>query len=247
MPYAQEGIKPYGGKESKRVQVQKMFNSIAHSYDKLNHTLSLGVDKWWRQCAVDYLKKCGQRPETILDVATGTGDFAILAQCELKAKKVIGCDISEEMMNIGKRKVKSAGLDDSIQFKYEDCSQMSFADNQFDAVITAFGLRNFENLDQCMREMRRVIKPGGHLVAIDLCTPVSFPMKQLFWVYKKAVMPLVGRLVSHDQNAYTYLPHTMDAVPQARAMQAIIEKAGFREARYKRLTFGMCILYTAVK
>lgn len=247
MSYAQENIKPYGDKESKREQVQKMFNSIAHSYDKLNHALSLGVDRWWRQCAMDYLKKHCKKPNRILDVATGTGDFAILAHSELDAKEIIGCDISEEMMKIGIRKVKSVGMDKYIHFQYEDCSHLSFEDSSFDAVITAFALRNFENLDKCMGEMYRVLINGGHLVAIDLCTPTSFPMKQLFWMYKKIVMPSVGRSVSHDSKAYSYLPHTMDAVPQAKAMQAIIEKAGFINVQYRRLAFGMCILYTANK
>ena len=243
--YAHEQVKPYGAEGSKRVQVETMFNNIAHSYDLLNHTLSLGIDRIWRQGAIDYLRPF--KPQTVLDIATGTGDFALLAYRRLHPAKVVGCDISEGMMEVGRRKVAEAGLSQHITFRHEDCEQLSFAEGQFDAVISAFGLRNFEHLDQCMAEMHRVLKPGGQLSVIDLCTPVSFPMKQLFYIYKKVVMPLIGRLISHDSTAYTYLPETMDAVPQAERMQAIISKAGFRHTSYKRLVFGMCIRYTAEK
>lgn len=243
--YKQEEIKPYSSEGSKREQVERMFDNIAHSYDLLNHTLSFGIDKLWRNTAVKYLKPFPT--DSILDIATGTGDFAILAHDKLHPKHIIGCDISEGMMNIGREKVKKLGLTDRITFQNEDCSNMSFPDNTFDAVISAFALRNFQNLDQCLTEMHRVMKPGGHLSVVDLCTPVSFPMKQLFFVYKKVVMPTIGRIFSRDTTAYSYLPLTMDAVPQAQAMQDIIAKAGFRKANFRRLIFGMCILYTAEK
>ncbi|MCM1313069.1 MAG: bifunctional demethylmenaquinone methyltransferase/2-methoxy-6-polyprenyl-1,4-benzoquinol methylase UbiE [Bacteroides sp.] len=245
--YAQEQIKPYCEKKSKREQVEQMFDNIAHSYDVLNHTLSFGIDRYWRNCAIKCLKKSGKATRRILDIATGTGDFALLACRELNPDKVVGCDISDNMMRIGEEKVAEAGLSEKICFRKEDCSAMSFSDGSFDAVITAFALRNFENLDRCLQEMRRVIVSGGIVVAVDLCAPVSFPMKQLFYFYKKAVMPMVGCLFSHDGNAYTYLPETMDAVPQAAAMQEIFEKAGFVNVHYKRLAFGMCILYVAEK
>lgn len=243
--YAQEQVKPYGTEGSKRTQVEAMFNNIAHSYDLLNHTLSLGIDRVWRRNAIDYLKPF--QPRLILDIATGTGDFALLAYRKLHPQQVVGCDISEGMMEVGRKKVAEAGLSQHITFQHEDCAQLSFAEGAFDAVISAFALRNFENLDLCMTEMYRVLKPDGQLSVIDLCTPVSFPMKQLFYIYKKVVMPIIGRLISHDQTAYTYLPQTMDAIPQAERMQAIIAKAGFRNTRYKRFAFGMCILYTAEK
>jgi len=243
--YAQEQIKPYGTEGSKRTQVEAMFNNIAHSYDRLNHTLSLGVDRLWRRKAISWLKPFA--PKTILDVATGTGDFALQAHRLLHPQLIIGCDISEGMMEIGRNKVKAAGLSEDIRFQHEDCAQLSFADNTFDAVISAFALRNFEDLDQCLSEMHRVLKPGGHLSVIDLCTPVCFPMKQLFYLYKKVVMPGIGKLISRDTTAYTYLPETMDAIPQAGTMQQIISKAGVTNAAYQRLAFGMCILYTAEK
>lgn len=251
--YEQEQIKPYGEKGTKREQVEQMFDNIAHSYDTLNHTLSFGVDKIWRDNAIDYLQPFfpsplgGGREGAILDIATGTGDFAILAFQKLHPQKIVGCDISEGMMAIGREKVERLGLSDHITFRNEDCSKMSFADSSFDAVISAFALRNFQNLDECLKEMHRVLNENGHLSVIDLCAPVSFPMKQLFWLYKKAVMPTLGKLLSKDQTAYTYLPDTMDAVPQAERMQHIIQQAGFHHVNFRRLAFGMCILYTAEK
>ena len=245
--YEQEQIKPYGEEGTKREQVEQMFDNIAHSYDTLNHTLSFGVDKIWRNNAIDYLLKNRQSTDSVLDIATGTGDFAILAAQKLNAKKVVGIDISEGMMAIGREKVEKMGLKEQITFQKEDCAKMSFADNTFDAVISAFALRNFQNLDECLQEMHRVLNENGHLSVIDLCAPVSFPMKQLFWLYKKCVMPTLGKLLSKDNTAYSYLPETMDAVPQAERMQGIIQQAGFHHVNYKRLAFGMCILYTAQK
>ncbi len=248
MSYAQEEIKPYGkdGK-SKREQVRQMFDNIAHSYDRLNHALSFGVDRWWRKCAMRHLKRGGIPRRRVLDIATGTGDFALLALRELQPDTVVGCDISEGMMEIGRRKAAEAGVSDRVTFRYEDCERMTFADGSFDTVITAFALRNFAHLDKCLAEIRRVTADGGELVAVDLCAPRSFPMKQLFWVYKKAVMPTVGRLVSHDTGAYSYLPDTMDKVPQGEDMKRIIEKAGFHDVSYRHLAFGMCILYSGKK
>lgn len=245
--YKQEQIKPYGEEGTKREQVEQMFDNIAHSYDTLNHTLSFGVDKIWRNNAIDFLLKNRQSTDSVLDIATGTGDFAIRAVQKLNAQKVVGIDISEGMMAIGREKVEKLGLSDRITFQKEDCAKMSFPGNSFDAVISAFALRNFQNLDDCLREMHRVLNKNGHLSVIDLCAPVSFPMKQLFWLYKKAVMPTLGKLLSKDKTAYTYLPDTMDAVPQAERMQHIIQQAGFHHVNFRRLAFGMCILYTAEK
>lgn len=245
--YKQEQIKPYGEEGTKREQVEQMFDNIAHSYDTLNHTLSFGVDRIWRKVAINFLLKNRQSTDSVLDIATGTGDFAILAYQKLHPKKVVGCDISEGMMAIGREKVAQLGLSDIITFQNEDCAKMSFTDGSFDAVISAFALRNFQNLDECLKEMHRVLAGDGHLSVVDLCTPVSFPMKQLFYVYKKVVMPVLGKLFSKDKTAYSYLPETMDAVPQAERMQSIIQQAGFHNVNFKRLAFGMCILYTATK
>ena len=245
--YKQEQIKPYGEEGTKREQVEQMFDNVAHSYDTLNHTLSFGVDRIWRNNAIDFLLKNRTSTDSVLDIATGTGDFAIRAAQKLHPQRIVGCDISEGMMQIGREKVAKLRLSDIITFQNEDCAKMSFETNSFDAVISAFALRNFQNLDECLKEMHRVLKEDGHLSVVDLCTPVSFPMKQFFWLYKKGVMPVLGKLFSKDNTAYSYLPETMDAVPQAERMQRIIQQAGFHNVNFKRLAFGMCILYTAEK
>lgn len=243
--YEQEKIKPYGTEGHKREQVEKMFDNISSTYDLLNHSLSWGIDKGWRKKSIDALRP--YQPQHILDVATGTGDFAILAAKRLQPKELTGADISEGMMNIARRKVKALGLEHIIQFQKEDCGQLSFPDNTFDAVTVAYGVRNFEDLDQGLRELQRVLKPEGHLLIVELCAPNRFPMKQLFKLYSKIIMPTVGRLISKDASAYTYLPATMEAFPQGEVMQNILKKAGFRSVTFKRFTFGICTMYLATK
>lgn len=245
MNYPQEYIKPYGNDGKKSEQVEQMFDNIAPAYDQLNHTLSLGIDKSWRRKAIDWLKP--YRPQCIMDVATGTGDFAILACRELQPEHLVGTDISEGMMNVGREKVKKAGLSGKISFAREDCTSLSFADNSFDAITVAFGVRNFEDLDKGLSEMCRVLKPGGHLVILELTTPERFPMKQLFAVYSRLVIPTLGKLFSKDNSAYKYLPQTIKAFPQGEVMRGVISRAGFGEVRFRRLTFGICTLYTATK
>lgn len=243
--YPQESIKPYNKEEGKAVQVEKMFDSIAPAYDNLNHLLSLGIDKSWRRKAINLLKPF--QPQCMMDVATGTGDFAIQACRVLQPKELIGTDISEGMMNVGREKVKREKLDRQISFTKEDCTALSFSDNRFDAVTVAFGIRNFENLDKGLKEMYRVLKPGGHLVILELSEPEWFPMKQLYALYSKVVIPTLGRLFSKDSNAYTYLPQSIKAFPQGEVMQEILYKAGFNQVKFKRLTLGTCTLYFAVK
>lgn len=245
MTYKQERITPYNNGEEKSKQVETMFDTIAHSYDLLNHRLSLGIDYLWRNTAIKQLKPF--KPLKILDVATGTGDFAIKSAKELSPEKVIGIDISEGMMRIGQEQVKNERLSEIISFEKEDCEHLSYADNTFDAIITAFGIRNFQNLDASLKEMCRVLKKGGHVSILELSQPVSFPMKQLFWIYSHSVLPLYGKLVSKDKNAYRYLTTTIEAFPQGEVMTDIIKKAGFTEATFKRLTFGICTCYFATK
>lgn len=245
MNYPQEHIKPYGKGGKKSEQVEKMFNNIAPAYDKLNHTLSMGIDRNWRKKAINMLRPF--RPRRIMDVATGTGDFAILACRELQPDTLTGTDISEGMMEVGREKVKQAHLSDKISFVREDCTCLSFADGSFDAVTVAFGVRNFEDLDKGISEMCRVLSPGGHLVILELSTPDRFPMKQLFTVYSRIVIPLLGKCISKDNSAYTYLPESIHAFPQGEVMQEVIRKAGFSEVSFKRLTFGICTLYMARK
>lgn len=243
--YPQENIKPYNTEESKAKQVEEMFDNIAPSYDNLNHLLSLGIDKSWRKKAIHCLKPF--HPQRMMDVATGTGDFAIQACRTLQPQALIGIDISEGMMNVGREKVKAAGLDKQVSFAKEDCTQLSFPDNSFDAITVAFGVRNFEDLDKGLKEMYRVLVPGGHLVILELSEPESFPMKQLYAIYSKIVIPTLGKLLSKDRSAYTYLPQSIKAFPQGEVMQGIIRKAGFSQVQFKRLTLGICTLYFATK
>ena len=245
MDYPQEHIKPYGEEGTKAVQVERMFNHIAPTYDQLNHTLSMGIDRSWRRKAIHTLRP--YHPQQILDIATGTGDFAILACRELQPQSLIGADISEGMMEVGREKVQQAGLADKVSFAREDCTALSFADAPFDAVTVAFGVRNFEHLDIALGEMCRVLRPNGHLVILELSTPDRFPMKQLFTLYSKVVMPLIGKLISKDNSAYTYLPESIRAFPQGEVMQRSIRNAGFSQVRFRRLTFGICTLYVATK
>ena len=245
--YRQEEIKPYAPTGEKHEQVEEMFDHIAPTYDVLNHTLSLGTDRGWRRKAMDALGK--HRPRHSLDVATGTGDFAILAARRLGTEglHITGADISEGMMQVGREKVRQLGLEHVISFRREDCTQLSFDDASFDAVTVAYGVRNFQDLDAGLREMCRVLRPGGHLLVVELASPPHFPMKQLFWLYSHVWMPLVGRLVSKDDHAYRYLPATMEAFPQGEVMEGILLRAGFRSVEWKRFTFGICTMYLAEK
>ena len=242
--YEQEKITPYHDGE-KASQVELMFDNIAPTYDKLNHRLSWDIDKGWRKKAIKALAP--YQPQTLLDIATGTGDFAILAAQMLQPKRLIGADISEGMMDIGRQKVKALGLDDVVTFEKEDCLHLSYNSDTFDAVTVAFGIRNFADLDAGLREMYRVLKPGGHLSIIELTTPITFPMKQLFHIYSHTVLPVYGRLISKDTSAYSYLTKTIEAFPQGERMMDILMKAGFAEASFKRLTFGICTMYLATK
>lgn len=243
--YKQEKIMPYDNQGEKGKQVERMFDSIAPTYDLLNHRLSWNIDKGWRNTAIEAL---GQyKPKTILDVATGTGDFAILAAKKLQPQKLVGADISEGMMNIGRQKVEKENLQHVISFKKEDCMNLTFQDNTFDACTAAFGIRNFPNLDKGLKEMCRVIKPGGHLCVIELTQPARNPMKTLFNIYSHTVLPAWGRMISKDNKAYSYLTATIEAFPQGETMMDILQRAGFRETKFRRLTFGICTIYMATK
>ena len=242
--YEQETIKPYNEGE-KGQQVEQMFDNIAPTYDQLNHRLSWNIDKGWRRKAIGQLAP--YKPQRMLDIATGTGDFAILAAQMLRPRQLLGTDISEGMMDIGRQKVKAQGLENVISFAREDCMALSYGDGEFEAVTAAFGIRNFPDLDKGLSEMCRVLKPGGHLSVVELTTPVTFPMKQLFRIYSHTILPVYGRLISKDTSAYSYLTRTIEAFPQGEQMVGILKKAGFREARFKRLTFGICTMYFATK
>lgn len=243
--YKQELINPYGKDGEKGKLVEQMFNNIAPTYDILNHRLSWDIDKSWRKKAISQLLPFN--PQSILDIATGTGDFAILSAEMLSPKQMIGVDISDGMMTIGRQKVKAKGLQDIVFFKKEDCTNLSFEDDSFDAVTAAFGIRNFQDLDRGLSEMCRVLKQGGHLIIVELTTPICFPMKQLFKIYSHTILPIYGRIISKDTNAYHYLINTIEAFPQGERMVEILRNIGFKEPKFTRLTSGICTMYFATK
>ena len=242
--YKQETIKPYSDEGSKATQVEAMFDNIAPKYDTLNHRLSWNIDRYWRNKAIGELAL--SHPAKILDIATGTGDFAILAAEKLKAH-VTATDISNGMMQIGRKKVAERNLDEYVTFERQDCTALSYPNDSYDAVIAAFGIRNFQDLDQGLKEMYRVLKPGGAFCVLELTTPVSTPMKQLFRIYSNTVLPVYGKLVSKDKQAYSYLNKSIEAFPQGEKMMEILRRIGFSKADFKRLTFGICTLYIAYK
>ncbi|MCD7850569.1 MAG: bifunctional demethylmenaquinone methyltransferase/2-methoxy-6-polyprenyl-1,4-benzoquinol methylase UbiE [Parabacteroides sp.] len=243
--YGSEQILPYNNEEHKATQVRRMFDSIAGTYDRLNHTLSLGIDKIWRRKGIAFLRPFS--PASILDIATGTGDLAISMYRQLKADRIVGADISEGMMEVGRRKVAEAGLSEHITFEYQDCTALTYPEGSFDAVTAAFGVRNFEDIEQGIAEMYRVLKPGGHLMILELSSPEHFPMKQLYSIYSKFVIPNIGRLLSKEHTAYSYLPASIKVVPQGKVMTDLLGRVGFSQARSRTFTFGICSLYTACK
>lgn len=243
--YKQEEIKPYGKQGAKEKLVEEMFDNIAPTYDTLNHRLSWNIDKGWRRSAIRQLAP--SKPKLILDIATGTGDFAILAAQALNPDKIVGIDISEGMLKVAREKVKNAQLKATVDMRKEDCLAMSFSDNTFDAATSAFGIRNFQDLDKGLAEICRVMKPGGQLSLVELTTPVTFPMKQLFKIYSHTILPIYGKLISKDEGAYKYLTASIEAFPQGEQMVGILKKAGFSHASFRRLTFGICTMYYAQK
>ena len=246
MEYKAEKIKPYNGTESKTGQVRQMFNSIAPAYDFMNRAMTFGIDRVWRKVAVKILRS--SHPSHILDVATGTGDLAIQMHEALHPEKgIIGIDLSKGMLDIAERKVKELGLDHDISFEEGDCLKMRFADNTFDAVTVAYGVRNFEHLEQGYAEMCRVLTPGGSLCVVELSTPTNPVIKLFYNIYTHTLIPLAGRLVSKDVRAYSYLPESIAAVPQGEAMLDIMRRAGFKDCYCHRLTFGVCSIYVGVK
>lgn len=238
-------VLPYKEKNTaKKEQVAEMFNNISRKYDFLNHFLSLGIDIIWRKKAIKLLKK--DNPALILDIATGTGDFAIEALA-LKPEKVIGVDISEGMLEMGRKKLKKKGLDNKIELKLGDSEGLQFDDNKFDAIIVSFGVRNFENLEKGLADMFRVLKPGGKVVILEFSRPKSFPFKQIYNFYFKAILPKIGRLVSKDNAAYTYLPESVKAFPDGQNFLNVLESVGYKSTKCKPLTFGISSIYTGVK
>lgn len=245
MSYKIEKVTPYNETQTKQEQVIQLFNELAPQYDKLNGTLALGIDNYWRKHAMRILRK--YKPQHMLDIATGTGDFAILAHQLLEPKQIIGIDISDGMMSVGKEKVEAKGLQHVISFENQDCAAMTFDDNSFDAVTISFGVRNFEQIDKSFSEILRVLKPGGIFMFIELTTPEKGPMKQLYNIYTKQVMPRIANLLKTKKPNYEYLPHSIAAFPQGREMMLILKKSGFTRIRLRRYTLGVATLYLAEK
>lgn len=230
---------------SKKEQVADMFNNIAGHYDFLNHFLSMGIDKGWRKKAIAEVAKV--QPVNILDVATGTADLAIVAAEKLKPKHVIGVDIADKMLEIGRKKVDEKGISQVVKLQNGDSEHMPFADNAFDAITCAFGVRNFEHLEKGLMEMNRVMRRGGKVAILEFSHPKAFPVKQLYRFYFKFILPTLGKVVSKHSRAYTYLPESVMAFPEGKVFCTVLEHCGFKEPKAKALTFGICTLYTATK
>lgn len=221
-----------------------MFDNISARYDFLNHLLSLGIDKGWRRKVVRIVS--GTNPTKVLDIATGTADLAI-ALSKIENTHITGVDISAGMLKVGGEKIDKKGLSERIALQLGDSEQLPFEDNSFDTITVAFGVRNFENLEAGLKEMLRVVKPGGKVVVLEFSQPTGFPFKQIYRFYFKFILPTIGRLVSKDQSAYTYLPESVDAFPYGQRFLDILAKLGYSKAVAKAVTFGVATIYTATK
>jgi demethylmenaquinone methyltransferase / 2-methoxy-6-polyprenyl-1,4-benzoquinol methylase len=238
-------VTPYKDSNSgKKEQVATMFNNIAPKYDFLNQLLSLGIHKGWRKKAIRMLK--AEKPETILDIATGTGDFAIEA-IKLNPRKIVGVDISEGMLKIGIEKIKKLKLENLITLQEGDSENLNFPDNSFDAVTVGFGVRNFENLDKGIADIYRVLNKNGTLIVLEFSKPRAFPVKQLYKIYSQFITPTIGTLFSKDKSAYSYLPESVNAFPDGEDFLNVLKRAGFKEAKDTKVAFGIASIYFAKK
>jgi len=238
-------VTPYGDKDkTKKQEVAEMFDNIAPKYDFLNHLLSMGIDIGWRRKAIKILK--AQNPKSILDVATGTADFAIDA-LDANPDEIIGVDISKDMLAVGRTKIAKKGLEKKVRLDYGDAENLPYDSEKFDAITVAFGVRNFENLEAGLIEMNRVLKKGKTLFVIEFSKPQHFPIKQLYFFYFKFILPIIGKMISKDARAYTYLPESVAAFPYGEKFADILKKCGFSNVEIKPLTFGIASLYVAKK
>ena len=240
-----EQVKPYGdSSKSKKEEVAEMFNNISAKYDFLNHFLSLGIDKLWRKKAVKMLRSIN--PKRILDIATGTGDFA-LESLSLKPTQIVGLDISSGMLDHGRVKMKKKGVDHIITMQQGDSEYIPYEDNYFDGLTVGFGVRNFENLEKGLGEMLRVVRPGGKLIILEFSKPKKFPIKQLFAFYSKNIIPILGKSISKDSNAYTYLPESVAAFPEGKDFENILAKVGYKEINSTLVSGGIATIYAGTK
>lgn len=238
-------VVPYKDKAApKREQIAEMFDNVSSNYDFLNHFLSAGIDFYWRKRAIQLLR--AEKPQTILDIATGTGDFAIEA-LKLQPQKIIGIDISEGMLAVGREKIKKLGKENVIELRTGDSADLKLESNSFDAVMASFGVRNFENLLAGLTEMCRVTKTGGTCIVLEFSKPKTFPFKQLYNFYFRYILPIIGRIVSKDAAAYTYLPESVQAFPDGNDFLKVYEQAGFKNTKCIPLTFGICSIYVGKK
>jgi demethylmenaquinone methyltransferase / 2-methoxy-6-polyprenyl-1,4-benzoquinol methylase len=239
-------VVPYKEKEaSKREQIEQMFDNISPKYDLLNRMLSLGIDIYWRKKALRMLKK--DDPKLILDIATGTGDLAIEATKQLNPEKIMAVDISEGMLSFGRQKVSKLGLSNQIEFRTGDSEKLLFDTNTFDAVMVSFGVRNYENLLKGLTDMCRVTKSGGTCMILEFSKPKAFPIKQLYWFYNATILPLIGKMVSKDSAAYSYLPESVKSFPEGEDFLKVFREAGFKDVKCIPFTFGICSVYLGKK
>ena len=239
-------VKPYNSSDlSKKKQVEKMFDNISSNYDFLNHFLSFGIDHIWRRRTIRLMQSIN--PKVILDVATGTGDLAFAAEKKIDIDKIIGLDISNGMLEVGRKKIKNRDLENKLEFIQGDSENIPFQDNYFDAAMVSFGVRNFENLNLGLSEIKRVLKPKGAIYVLEFSKPKHFPIKQLFGLYSKYILPFLGSLISKDRSAYHYLPKSVAAFPEGDQFIAELDKVGFSNHSYQILTGGIATLYSSFK
>jgi demethylmenaquinone methyltransferase/2-methoxy-6-polyprenyl-1,4-benzoquinol methylase len=238
-------VKPYRPEGSKKEQVAAMFNAISPKYDALNRILSAGIDQSWRRKTLREIRATGAL--NLLDVATGTADLALALAKGIPGSRVVGVDISAGMLEVGRSKVRARDLEGRVRLDLGDGEQLPYEESSFDAVTVAFGVRNFENLEQGLRDMRRVLQPGGTLAVLEFSQPTAWPLRSLYLLYFKNILPRIGRMVSKDASAYTYLPNSVQAFPYGEAFAAKLREAGFKSVRVRPLTFGIASLYLAIK
>jgi demethylmenaquinone methyltransferase/2-methoxy-6-polyprenyl-1,4-benzoquinol methylase len=238
-------VKPYGAADkSKKEEVATMFNNISRRYDFLNHFLSLGIDRIWRKKAVNMLREL--KPQRILDLASGTGDFAI-ASLKLHPKEIIGMDISEGMLAVGKEKMKKKGVETIISMRLGDSENLPFEDNYFDALTVGFGVRNYENLSKGLTEMLRVVRPGGKIIILEFSKPKKFPVKHYFAFHSKYIIPFFGKYISKDDKAYAYLPESVQAFPEGMDFIKILQSIGYKNVSEKLVSGGIATIYSGDK